>query len=38
MGVVEGSLLSVYWFLHPSSGQSVQLLNNVAENCSAGQE
>lgn len=38
MGVMEASLLPVYWFLHPSSGQSVQLLNNVAENCSGGQE
>lgn len=37
MGEMGVSLLSVYWFLHPSAGLSVQLLN-VTQNGSGGQE
>lgn len=38
MGEIGASLRSVYWFLHPSAGLSVQLLNYVAQNGSSGQE
>lgn len=38
MGETGVSLLSVCWFLHPSAGRSVQLLNIVAETRSGGQE